>query len=132
MARHGVDGVFLQRFLGQCDLEGGSGGVLRLRDEIGDRVQEAAEKEGRVFAIMCVPYPFNCPIASLLKQLLPRYDVSGVAPDKVMRIFTRDWLHLIREKRILDSPNYLKERRMPVVALWGWYRHPIILSLILS
>lgn len=58
MARHGVDGVFLQRFLGQCDLEGGSKGIPRLRDEITDRVQEAAEKEGRVFAIMCVPCSF--------------------------------------------------------------------------
>ncbi|KAF9074070.1 hypothetical protein BDP27DRAFT_1317942 [Rhodocollybia butyracea] len=100
MARHGVDGVFLQRFLGQCDLEGGSKGIPRLRDEVTDRVQEAAEKEGRVFAIM--------------------YDVSGVDPDKVMKIFTRDWVHLIYEKRILDSPNYLKERGMPVIGLWGF------------
>lgn len=53
MAEHGIDGAFLQRFVGQCDLEKGNGnGILRLRDEIGDRVQEAAEEEGRVFAIM--------------------------------------------------------------------------------
>ncbi|KAE9406347.1 hypothetical protein BT96DRAFT_851638 [Gymnopus androsaceus JB14] len=100
MARHSIDGVFLQRFLGACDLENGSKGIPRLRDEIGDRVQEAAEKEGRVFSIM--------------------YDVSGVAPDQVMRIFTRDWIHLIRDKGILNSPNYLKERGMPVIALWGF------------
>jgi len=47
-----VDGAFLQRFAGQCDLEGGNEGIRHLRDEIGDRVREAAEKEGRVFAIM--------------------------------------------------------------------------------
>ena len=47
-----MDGAFLQRFAGQCDLEGGNEGIRHLRDEIGDRVREAAEKEGRVFAIM--------------------------------------------------------------------------------
>ncbi|KAJ3723802.1 hypothetical protein C8R42DRAFT_663634 [Lentinula raphanica] len=100
MARHGIDGVFLQRFLGQCDTERGSKGMPRLRDEVNDRVQEAAESEGRVFAIM--------------------YDVSGVEPDQVMRIFTKDWIHLIHEKHILESPNYLKERGMPVIGLWGF------------
>lgn len=30
-----------------------------------------------------------------------------------------DWDHLLRDKRILDSPYYLKERGQPVVALWG-------------
>lgn len=52
MAKHGVDGVFLQRFAGQCDLETGNAGIRRIRDEVGDRVKEAAEREGRVFAIM--------------------------------------------------------------------------------
>ena len=75
MAQHGVDGAFLQRFAGQCDLEGGDEGIRNQRDEvrhrqyiskhsnltylctlqIGDRVKEAAEKEGRVFAIMLEP-----------------------------------------------------------------------------
>ncbi|PPQ69203.1 hypothetical protein CVT26_003643 [Gymnopilus dilepis] len=100
MAEHGVDGAFLQRFAGQCDLEAGNEGVMRIRDEVGDRVREAAEREGRVFAIM--------------------YDVSGVAPDRIQRILERDWAHLIRHKGILDSPNYLKERGKAVVALWGF------------
>jgi hypothetical protein len=52
MAKHGIDGAFLQRFAGQTDLQAGSHGIRRLRDEIGDRVREAAELEGRVFAIM--------------------------------------------------------------------------------
>lgn len=56
MAQHGVDGAFLQRFAGQCDLEAGNEGIMRIRDEVGDRVREAAEKEGRVFAIMCVQF----------------------------------------------------------------------------
>jgi hypothetical protein len=45
--------------------------------------------------------------------------VSGVAPDRIQRVIERDWIHLIHEKGILDSPNYLKEKGKPVVALWG-------------
>lgn len=52
MALHGVDGAFLQRFAGQCDIEAGTA-MRKIRDEVGDRVREAAEAEGRVFAIMC-------------------------------------------------------------------------------
>ena len=52
MAEHGVDGVFLQRFAGQCDMDAGQEGIRRIRDEVGERVREAAEREGRVFAIM--------------------------------------------------------------------------------
>jgi hypothetical protein len=52
MAKHGVDGAFLQRFAGQTDVEKGNEGIRKIRDEVGDRVREAAEKEGRVFAIM--------------------------------------------------------------------------------
>lgn len=48
-----------------------------------------------------------------------RYDVSGVAPDRIQRVLERDWVHLIREKGVLDSPNYLKEKGKPVIALWG-------------
>ena len=52
MAEHGIDGAFLQRFASECDVEFGNEGIRRIRDEVGDRVLEAAEKEGRVFAIM--------------------------------------------------------------------------------
>ncbi|KAJ2933265.1 hypothetical protein H1R20_g3825, partial [Candolleomyces eurysporus] len=100
MAEHGVDGAFLQRFVGQCDVDGGHHGIRRIRDEVGDRVREAAEKEGRVFAIM--------------------YDVTGVPAERVQRILEQDWLHLLHHKRILDSPNYLREKGAPVVALYGF------------
>ncbi|KAH0590020.1 hypothetical protein H2248_000198 [Termitomyces sp. 'cryptogamus'] len=100
MAEHGVDGAFLQRFAGQCDLETGNEGIRRIRDEVGDRVREAAEKEGRTFAIM--------------------YDVSGVPDDCIQRVLERDWVHLIRNLGVLDSPNYLREKGKAVVALWGF------------
>ncbi|KAK0446545.1 uncharacterized protein EV420DRAFT_893381 [Desarmillaria tabescens] len=100
MAEHGVDGAFLQRFAGEVDIEGGAVGNLRIRDEVGDAVMRAAEEEGRVFAIM--------------------YDVTGAPPDRIQRILERDWVHLIREKGVLDSPNYLHEKGKPVIALWGF------------
>jgi hypothetical protein len=50
MALHGVDGAFLQRFAGECENQG----IRAVRDEVGARVREAAEAEGRVFAIMFV------------------------------------------------------------------------------
>ena len=52
MAQHGVDGAFLQRFAGQCDRRPENDGIRKIRDEVGDRVREAAEKNGRAFAIM--------------------------------------------------------------------------------
>jgi hypothetical protein len=52
MALHGVDGAFLHRFAAQIDTDGQNESGRRLRDEIGDRVRQAAELEGRVFAIM--------------------------------------------------------------------------------
>jgi hypothetical protein len=58
MAEYGIDGVFLQRFASECDVETGSEGIRRIRDEVGDRVREAAEKEGRVFAIMYITRGF--------------------------------------------------------------------------
>lgn len=100
MAQHGVDGAFLQRFAGQCDGRGENDGIRKIRDEVGDRVREAAEKNGRVYAIM--------------------YDVSGVPPDKIEEIIKFDWKQLVFNKRIFDSPSYLREKGKPVVALWGF------------
>lgn len=54
MAEAAVDGVFLQRNLFDCDMEKMGPAYRHLRDEVGDRVREAAEAEGRVFAYMCV------------------------------------------------------------------------------
>ncbi|KDQ52956.1 hypothetical protein JAAARDRAFT_39673 [Jaapia argillacea MUCL 33604] len=100
MALHGVDGAFLQRFAGQCDVEAGNEGIRRIRDEVGDRVREAAEKEGRVFAIM--------------------YDVTDVPVNRIQRVIEQDWQHLVQRKGILNSPNYLKEKGKPVIAIWGF------------
>ncbi|TFK37396.1 hypothetical protein BDQ12DRAFT_750835, partial [Crucibulum laeve] len=101
MAQHGVDGAFLQRFVGQTDMQTGHNqGIRHIRDEVGDHVKEAAEANGRVFAIM--------------------YDVSGVAADQIQRVIQDDWQHLLCEKGVLESASYLKENGKPVIALWGF------------
>jgi hypothetical protein len=50
-----------------------------------------------------------------------RYDVSGVDPSRVADIIERDWIHLVHEKNILDSPNYLRQGGKAVIALWGMF-----------
>jgi hypothetical protein len=37
----------------------------------------------------------------------------------IQHVLEQDWIHLIRDKRVLDSPNYLKEKGKPVISLWG-------------
>lgn len=45
--------------------------------------------------------------------------MTGVALDRVKTVLEQDWIHLLREECILDSPNYLREKGKPVVTLWG-------------
>jgi hypothetical protein len=49
-----------------------------------------------------------------------RYDVSGVPAERIQDIIEADWYHLYcRRKRVLNSPNYLREDGKPVIAIWG-------------
>lgn len=97
MAEHGVDGILLQRYARLCQT-----GFEQMRaqyDKVIDNVRAAAEIEGRVFAIT--------------------YDVSNMDPAMIQSVIERDWIHLIREKQILESASYLRERGSPVVCLAG-------------
>jgi hypothetical protein len=51
MADHGIDGAFFQRFATEVK---DNGGLKALKDEICDRVHEAADQTGRVWAVMWV------------------------------------------------------------------------------
>ncbi|KZV81772.1 hypothetical protein EXIGLDRAFT_364875 [Exidia glandulosa HHB12029] len=103
MAEHGVDGAFLQRFTTHLEVDRNERGtqaeLMTFRDEIGDRVREAAEAEDRVFAIM--------------------YDLSGLNPERLRHTIEVDWAHLMNDKKILESPNYLHEDGKPVIGIWG-------------
>ncbi|KAI0044892.1 hypothetical protein FA95DRAFT_209696 [Auriscalpium vulgare] len=100
MAENGVDGAFLQRFVGAVEEKPGDMGGLNIRDEVGKLVEQACEKEGRVYAIM--------------------YDAAKCKPkERLQEILEKDWKKLVNDKRILDSPNYLRHEGKPVIAVWG-------------
>lgn len=45
--------------------------------------------------------------------------MTGLPAERIVPVIQRDWVHLIRNQGLLDSPNYLREKQKPVVALWG-------------
>ncbi|KXN82473.1 hypothetical protein AN958_02525 [Leucoagaricus sp. SymC.cos] len=102
MAEHDVDGASFPRWVGYL----GKGQNLwrSMNDEVIDHVRQAAEKEGRVFAI--------------------EYDVKVVSANDVALagILEQDWKNLVYEKGVLNSPNYLRENGKPVILLThlGW------------
>ena len=93
MKDYGIDGVFVQRFL--------SSALARRdqRDTVLQNVRYGAEKYGRVFANM--------------------YDMSG-AKSTVLEDLKNDWIHLVDDLKITESPNYLHHNGMPVLSIWGF------------
>ena len=95
MEEYGLDGVFLQRFIGQTRSEHG-------RNNIGvvmENVRYGAEKHNRVWAIM--------------------YDLSGARPGDLMGILVDDWKRLVEYNKIRQDRMYLHHNGKPVVTVWG-------------
>ena len=87
------------------------------------------------FMLSCEHTPIH--VVSCLPKRLPhlsfvRYDVSGVPAERIQDIIETDWTHLLREKRVLNSPNYLRENGKPVVAIWGAQSSQYIVSAVCS
>ncbi len=93
MKDYGIDGVFVQRFI--------SSAISRTdeRDQVLNNVRLGAEEHGRVFANM--------------------YDMSGGKPESFVQDVINDWKHLVDDLKILESPNYLHHKGLPVLSLWG-------------
>lgn len=93
MKDYGIDGVFVQRFI--------SSALSRTnqRDTVLQNVRYGAEKHGRVFANM--------------------YDMSGAKPESFVEDVKGDWMHLVDDLNITESPNYLHHNGLPVLSLWG-------------
>jgi hypothetical protein len=90
---YNVDGVFVQRFISEVSSEEG---FKQFRDDVTTSVMEASQLYGRIFAIM--------------------YDgVSDAVED-----IKEDWMHLVDDLGICDSPSYLHHDGRPLVALWGF------------
>ncbi|WP_298732347.1 T9SS type A sorting domain-containing protein [uncultured Chitinophaga sp.] len=92
MQQWGIDGVALQRFLGET-----RDGVFKdSRDSITVRLHRAAEKYQRIFYIM--------------------YDMA--ADDTTF--FKNDWLHIENDLRVVNSPYYAHQDGKPVICIWGF------------
>jgi hypothetical protein len=93
MRDHGIDGVFLQRFL----VELGDPSV----DTVLGHVRAAAEKTGRVYAIC--------------------YDLTGAPKEKLYDQLTADWKRLVDDRKVTTDDRYLRHGGKPVVFVWGFY-----------
>ncbi len=94
MEEHGIDGVFVQRFVSSL----GRAGALAHNNTVLDHCRAGARQHGRAYALM--------------------YDLSGLPAGSADRLIA-DWRTLLRDTRLTADPAYLKHRGKPLLALWG-------------
>jgi len=95
MQQYGIDGAFVQRFVGEVSHPKG----LRHFNTVLGHCREGANRYGRTYAVM--------------------YDLSGMGAGQMRRVMD-DWRRLVRRMRITKDPAYLHHRGRPVVAVWGF------------
>lgn len=93
MKDHGIDGVFVQRFL--VELQRPS------TDQVLGHVRTAAGKTGRAYAVC--------------------YDLTGAHKDRLYDLLVNDWKRLVDKEKIAQDPRYLHHAGKPVVFVWGFY-----------
>lgn len=93
MKDYGLDGVLVQRFVGEIPRKQQDGDVV-LRN-----IMQAAAASGRTFAI--------------------EYDVSGGNPATFAQTIEDDWKYLVDEVKVTSHPNYQHHNGKPVVSVWG-------------
>jgi hypothetical protein len=94
MEEHGIDGVFLQRFISSLS----RGNSLAANNAVLENVRAGAQRHGRVYALM--------------------YDLSGLKAGQA-DLLIADWKKLLRDTRLTSDPAYLHHRGKPLLALWG-------------
>jgi hypothetical protein len=98
MQQYGIDGVFVQRFIGPLrPAEGRKKSRLVLENAI-----RSSQKYGRAIAVM--------------------YDLSGLkGSGEDCSAIIQDWKELVDELKITSQPtnNYLYHKGRPIVAIWG-------------
>ncbi len=97
MREYGLDGVFVQRFLGGLDGAAGSAKEAIVLDH----AQKSAVKHGRIFAV--------------------EYDMSGTPPDRALEVMQKDWKYLTTQMKITQNPRYLRHNGKPVLAIFGFF-----------
>ena len=95
MEEAGISGAFLQRFTSELT----SPPHKAFRDTVTLNVRAAAEAHGRVWAIMV--------------------DISGTPEGSLVQTIEQDWTQLVEDLKVTESPFYLHEGGLPVLAIWG-------------
>jgi len=95
MEDYGIDGVYLQRFVGVTKNPKGRAGLQTVMTN----VRAGAEKHNRTWAMM--------------------YDLSGANETDLMTTVVDDWKRLCSEDGIRKDRMYLHHNGKPVVAVWG-------------
>jgi hypothetical protein len=96
MKEHGLAGAFVQRFTVGLDRTA----MRDFRDRVLQNAAAAADRHGRVFAVM--------------------YDISGQPHDGLVERVEQDWRALVDALRLTQHPRYLHHRGRPVLAIWGF------------
>jgi hypothetical protein len=99
MKDYGIDGVFVQRFIGNAVARNWTPAV----DKVLANVRSGAEKYGRTFVTM--------------------YDIGNGNEASIVQDVINDWKHLVDDEHITKSRQYLHHRGRPLVALWGFGFH---------
>jgi hypothetical protein len=93
MEEYGLDGVFVQRFIGSTS------GARNSGDQVLKNVMAAAAAHGRTFAI--------------------EYDLTGGRESDFISQIQTDWKYMVDVLKVTSHPNYLHHNGKPVVSLWG-------------
>ena len=97
MREHDLDGVYLQRFLGEIQ----EPRFFAFRNQVTRNVRMGAETHGRVFAI---EYDLSLP-----QQMQPM----------IVDRLKADWMYMVDTLKVTESNRYLHHAGKPVVAIWG-------------
>lgn len=93
MEQHGIDGVFLQRFL------------VSLGNPSSDRVlahvRDSAARTGRIYAI--------------------GYDLTNAPAEKLFDLLVTDWKRLVDDQKVTQDERYLHHGGKPVLFVWGFF-----------
>ncbi len=94
MVKYGIDGVLVQRFVGETRDPVEAARVLGY-------ARRAANRTGRTFAV--------------------EYDMSGVRGPQLLTRIKQDWNWLVNEMKITEDSRYLHHNGKPVLAIFGFY-----------
>jgi hypothetical protein len=93
MREYGLDGVLVQRFVGEIGRKHADGKVVL------KNIMTAARDSGRTFAI--------------------EYDISGGNPETFAQVLKDDWMYLVDQIKVTEHPNYQRHNGKPALSLWG-------------